>query len=120
MGSVAVYVISKLNCAIRKQNDSRREGKNGMPASEVMHKFKHGQLHSGSKKGPVVKNRAQAIAIMMSEKRKGLAAGGKATTYGRYQYGGGAGRDNVFPDESMLPPAPEPPAKGYEPPTPSI
>lgn len=35
-----------------------------------MHKFKHGQLHSGSKSGPEVKNRSQAIAIMMSEKKK--------------------------------------------------
>jgi hypothetical protein len=41
-----------------------------MPSSEVMHKYKHGKLHSGSKKGPKVKNRKQAIAIMMSEKRK--------------------------------------------------
>lgn len=32
-----------------------------------LHKFKHGQLHSGSKKGPVVKNRDQAIAIALSE-----------------------------------------------------
>jgi hypothetical protein len=35
-----------------------------------MHKFKHGQLHSGSKRGPVVKNRAQAIAIGLSESRQ--------------------------------------------------
>ncbi len=41
-----------------------------MPFDEVMHKFKHGKLHSGSKKGPQVKNRNQAIAIMMSEKKK--------------------------------------------------
>jgi hypothetical protein len=40
-----------------------------MPASKVMHKFKHGELHSGSSKGPIVKNRKQAIAIMLSEKR---------------------------------------------------
>jgi hypothetical protein len=40
-----------------------------------MHKFKHGKLHSGSKKGPKVKNRKQAIAIMLSEKK--AAAGGK-------------------------------------------
>lgn len=32
-----------------------------------MHKFKHGTLHSGSKKGPVVKSRKQAIAIALSE-----------------------------------------------------
>lgn len=42
-----------------------------MPYQEVMHKFKHGMLHSGSKKGPKVKNRKQAIAIMLSEKKKG-------------------------------------------------
>lgn len=42
-----------------------------MPANKVMTKFKHGKLHSGSKKGPKVKKRKQAIAIMMSEKRKG-------------------------------------------------
>jgi Family of unknown function (DUF6496) len=41
-----------------------------MPSSEVMHKYKHGKLHSGSKKGPKVKSRKQAVAIMMSEKRK--------------------------------------------------
>jgi hypothetical protein len=32
-----------------------------------MHKFKHGQLHSGSAKGPIVKDRQQAIAIALSE-----------------------------------------------------
>jgi hypothetical protein len=42
-----------------------------MPYQKVMHKFKHNELHSGSKKGPLVKNRQQAIAIMLSEKRKG-------------------------------------------------
>lgn len=39
-----------------------------------MHEMKHGTLHSGSKHGPKVTNRKQAIAIMLSEKRK--AAGG--------------------------------------------
>jgi hypothetical protein len=42
-----------------------------MPASKVMHKFKKGKLHSGSKHGPKVKSRKQAIAIKMSEERKG-------------------------------------------------
>lgn len=37
----------------------------------TMHEFKHGTLHSGSKHGPVVKSRKQAIAIGMSEARKG-------------------------------------------------
>jgi hypothetical protein len=37
---------------------------------KVMHEFKHGKLHSGSKKGPQVKSRKQAIAIAMSEAGK--------------------------------------------------
>lgn len=35
--------------------------------AKVMREFKGGTLHSGSKKGPVVKSRKQAIAIAMSE-----------------------------------------------------
>lgn len=38
---------------------------------KVMHEFKHGSLHSGSKSGPKVKNRKQAVAIALSEARKG-------------------------------------------------
>jgi hypothetical protein len=34
---------------------------------KVMHEYKAGKLHSGSKKGPVVTSRKQAIAIAMSE-----------------------------------------------------
>jgi hypothetical protein len=37
---------------------------------KVMHEFKHGELHSGSKKGPEVKSRKQAMAIALSEARK--------------------------------------------------
>lgn len=37
---------------------------------KVMHEFKHGKLHSGSKKGPTVQSKAQALAIAMSEQRK--------------------------------------------------
>lgn len=47
-----------------------------MPWNEVMGKFKGGKLHSGSKTGKTVKNRKQAIAIMLSEKR--AAQGGKS------------------------------------------
>jgi len=36
----------------------------------VMREFSKGKLHSGSKKGPLVKNRKQAIAIALSEKRR--------------------------------------------------
>lgn len=37
----------------------------------VMSEYKHGKLHSGSKHGPKVKSRRQAVAIALSEARKG-------------------------------------------------
>ena len=37
---------------------------------KVMHEYKEGKLHSGSKKGPKVTNPKQAIAIGLSEARK--------------------------------------------------
>jgi len=70
-----------------------------MPWDQVMHKFKQGALHSGSKTGPSVSNRKQAIAIMLSEKRKAqggkseYAAGpspeAKTKIFGRKRYGKG-------------------------------
>jgi hypothetical protein len=48
--------------------------------AKVMKEFKSGTLHSGSKKGPVVKSRKQAVAIAMSEagmSKKGKKSGGK-------------------------------------------
>jgi hypothetical protein len=36
----------------------------------VMNEFKRGALHSGSKKGPTVTSRKQAIAIGLSEQRQ--------------------------------------------------
>ena len=33
----------------------------------VMKEYKAGKLHSGSKKGPVVKSKKQAVAIALSE-----------------------------------------------------
>ena len=37
---------------------------------KVMDEFKHRQLHSGSKMGPIVQSRKQAVAIAMSEAGK--------------------------------------------------
>lgn len=34
---------------------------------KVMHEFKEHKLHSGSKKGPLVKSRKQAVAVALSE-----------------------------------------------------
>lgn len=50
-------------------------GKSANKVSKVMHEWKEGSLHSGSKKGPVVKSRRQAIAIGMSEARKAARGG---------------------------------------------
>jgi hypothetical protein len=48
-----------------------------------LHKFKEGSLHSGSKKGPKVTDRKQAIAIALSEaglsKRDSTRAAAKKT-----------------------------------------
>lgn len=49
-----------------KGSETKMERKVG----KVMGEFKAGDLHSGSKTGPVVKDRKQAIAIGMSEGRK--------------------------------------------------
>jgi len=38
--------------------------------AKVMHEWKAGQLHSGSKRGPVVKSQRQAVAIALSEAGK--------------------------------------------------
>ncbi len=38
---------------------------------KVMHEYKEGTLHSGSKKGPKVTNPKQAVAIALSEARRG-------------------------------------------------
>jgi hypothetical protein len=43
---------------------------------KVMHEFKTGTLHSG-KKGPVVKNKKQAIAIALSEAKMSKKKMGK-------------------------------------------
>lgn len=49
-----------------------------MPSETVMHRYKHGTLRSGGKgkRHPKVKNRAQAVAVMMSERRKEQAGKG--------------------------------------------
>ena len=50
-----------------KLKPSAPKKKKQQRVKEEMKKFKEGDLHSGSKKGPVVKNRDQAVAIALSE-----------------------------------------------------
>lgn len=71
-----------------------------MPYDEVMGKFKRGTLHSGSDKGPQVTNRKQAVAIMMSEKKK---AGEGKKEYMAHDDGG-----DVKPIADKGPPIPPP------------
>lgn len=42
---------------------------------KVMGEYKRGTLHSGSKKGPKVTSRKQAVAIAMSEQRRAKSRG---------------------------------------------
>ena len=53
----------------KKHVASKYENKKGK-VEKVMEEYKEGALHSGSKKGPVVENKKQAIAIALSEARK--------------------------------------------------
>lgn len=50
----------------------------------TLSEFKSGELHSGSKNGPIVKNRKQAVAIALSEER----AAGKKIPQPRHPHSG--------------------------------
>jgi hypothetical protein len=47
-----------------------KRAKSKKKIEKVMHEYKEGALHSGSKKGPVVVSKKQAVAIALSEARK--------------------------------------------------
>lgn len=46
------------------------KGKEERKVKKVLKEYSSGSLHSGSKKGPIVKDKAQALAIGYSEARK--------------------------------------------------
>jgi hypothetical protein len=54
---------------------SPSSGKGKAKVGKVMREFQAGTLHSGSKKGPKVKSRSQAVAIGLSEGRKAERGG---------------------------------------------
>lgn len=56
----------KKKCASCAKKMTRKAKK----VEKVMHEFKEHELHSGSKKGPIVRNPKQAIAIALSESRR--------------------------------------------------
>lgn len=49
-----------------KLNKSAPKKKKRAVMKQEMHEFKQGKLHSGSKKGPIVTNPKQALAISLS------------------------------------------------------
>ena len=49
---------------------SSKKSKKNLKIEKTMREFEEGELHSGSKKGPQVTNRKQAIAIALSEAKK--------------------------------------------------
>lgn len=58
--------------------------------TKVMKEFKKGELHSGSKSGPKVRNRKQAVAIAMSEAGMKKPHRGKVRAAARRAFGGRA------------------------------
>lgn len=55
---------------VKKMTKKMEKAKGKGKVEKVMREYKHGELHSGSKKGPKVKSRKQAVAIALSEARK--------------------------------------------------
>lgn len=55
---------------VKKMTKKMHKTEGKKKVDKVMREYKHGELHSGSKKGPKVKSRKQAIAIALSEARK--------------------------------------------------
>lgn len=54
----------------KKLKKKKSTSKDSNKIDVVMREFKEGKLHSGSKKGPIVSNPKQAIAIGISEAKK--------------------------------------------------
>lgn len=60
----------KKNSMPKKDKKLIKLGKKENKIRDVMEEFKLGKLHSGSKSGPKVRGRKQAIAIALSEARR--------------------------------------------------
>jgi hypothetical protein len=62
--------MKSMNIKKEKKKKSKKKAVKHAKVEKVMHEYKEGELHSGSKKGPEVKSRKQAVAIALSEARK--------------------------------------------------
>lgn len=89
--------------------------KGAAKVAKVMREFKKGELHSGSKAGPKVNSRDQAVAIALNEARKA----GKKTV--RKQDGGAVGRaqrtqrEEAREDAKLMREVPARPTRGNTP-----
>lgn len=63
-------VHEKIEKVSKKASLKKPVSKGKKKIEKVMREFKEDKLHSGSKRGPVVKSKKQAIAIALSEARK--------------------------------------------------
>ena len=55
----------------KEEKEEMKKTKSEKKISKVMKEGKEGKLHSGSKKGPIVKDKKQMTAIALSEAKKG-------------------------------------------------
>lgn len=71
--------------------------KGAAKVSKVMREFKAGDLHSGSKTGPMVKDRKQAVAIALSESgRKPMKKAEGGVVKGREKFANDAERSRMM------------------------
>jgi hypothetical protein len=62
-----VRLASKVEDAMPLPASNRTKAGKRANAKFVMGEWKHGDLHSGSKAGPVIRDQKQAVAVMLSE-----------------------------------------------------
>jgi hypothetical protein len=63
-------ISSRTKAVLGKSKATPKSKKAKGKVAKTMHEWGQGNLHSGSKKGPVVKNQKQAVAIALSQARK--------------------------------------------------
>ena len=63
-GGVSYLLLKDIKNKLEKGGPTKAQAKK---VGKVMHEWKAGKLHSGSKKGPIVKEQKQAVAIALSE-----------------------------------------------------
>lgn len=97
-------------------DDKSKAVAKGGKVGKVLHEFKAGDLHSGSKSGPPVKSKKQAVAIGLSEARKAVGVGQGARPAGGLSRRGK--KVGVGQGEPMSPPIGTPPipVPGQQPP----